>query len=66
MITAILDMNNGQFETKMKMKEILRVIRIPLYLPLAFKFIEEPNAPGCGSSSYKILEFEWKKQENKR
>lgn len=62
--TAILDINHGQFTTKMKMKEVLREIRIPLYLPLTISLLQEPLISES-LSNCQILVFEWKKHEAK-
>lgn len=64
MITAILDINNGQFESKIKMRELLREIRIPLWLPTSISFLQEAFLPDS-PDKHKILSFEWKRQESK-
>lgn len=62
--TAILDINNGQFTTKMKMQEVLREIRIPLYLPLTINWMQESFTPDS-PNKHQILTFEWKRHEKK-
>lgn len=60
-ITAILQINGGELEGKVKIPERIPKIRIPVTVPLTIDWLHEAFTPDS-PNRHKILIFEWYKQ----